>query len=124
MNLGKKYKQLFEGKVRSNDAKLLKENAEAEIDALIDWKEVQKANDHANRNEYNMYEDGEEIVIPLRKPWVSAENPEGISELNAEVYKDSGFTSFSLFSSSVAALEAMGIDMDDFADWMQETMMA
>ena len=25
MNLGKKYKQLFEGKVRSNDSKLLKE---------------------------------------------------------------------------------------------------
>ena len=27
MNLGKKYKQLFEGKIRSNDATLIKENA-------------------------------------------------------------------------------------------------
>ena len=26
MNLGKKYKQLFEGKIRSNDSRLLKES--------------------------------------------------------------------------------------------------
>ena len=32
MNLGKKYKQLFEGKTRSNDSKLLKENVNPESD--------------------------------------------------------------------------------------------
>ena len=31
MNLGKKYKQLFEGKIRSNDSKLLKENVNPEV---------------------------------------------------------------------------------------------
>ena len=31
MNLGKKYKQLFEGKTRSNDSKLLNEASEGEL---------------------------------------------------------------------------------------------
>ena len=31
MNLGKKYKQLFEGKTRSNDSKLLKEDVNLEV---------------------------------------------------------------------------------------------
>jgi hypothetical protein len=32
MDLGKKYRQLFEGKIRSNDSKLLKENVNPESD--------------------------------------------------------------------------------------------
>ena len=32
MNLGKKYKQLFEGKTRSNDSKLLKEYRSFELE--------------------------------------------------------------------------------------------
>ena len=36
MNLGKKYKQLFEGKTRSNDSSLLKENANPKVQAVYD----------------------------------------------------------------------------------------
>ena len=36
MNLGKKYKQLFEGKTRSNDATLIKENANPKVQAVYD----------------------------------------------------------------------------------------
>jgi hypothetical protein len=32
MNLGKKYKQLFEGKARSNDSSLIKEHVNPEVD--------------------------------------------------------------------------------------------
>ena len=116
MNLAKKYKQLFEGKVRSNDLKLLKEDASAEIDKLIDYKEVQKANDYDGRDESSMYDQGEEIIIPLLTPL------SGLKESTAEVYKDTGFTSFSLDSKSLKALEAAGIDKEDFDEWMTEVM--
>jgi len=36
MNLGEKYKQLFEGKIRSNDATLIKENTNPKVQAVYD----------------------------------------------------------------------------------------
>ena len=36
MNLAKKYKQLFEGKVRSNDSTLIQENANPKVQAVYD----------------------------------------------------------------------------------------
>ena len=64
MNLGKKYKQLFEGKVRSNDSRLLKENEYEQA-----WHgEVAKAyEDFARKNQLKgiIYsEGGEEMVTP------------------------------------------------------------
>ena len=63
-----------------------------------------------------MYKDEEEITIPLLTPL------SGLKELTAEVYKDTGFTSFSLDSKSLKALEAAGIDEEDFNEWMTEVM--
>jgi hypothetical protein len=115
MNLGKKYKQLFEGKIRSNDIKLIKESAN--LDDWIDWKKMQRINDVDNRGSYNKYEDGEEITVPLKKPI------NGKKELTATVYKDGGMTSFSLEEEDMDAMEAVGLDpYNDLDDFMMDTM--
>jgi len=121
MNLGKKYKQLFEGRISSNDSKLLKESYDDDervlpFDELVDIDGLAKVNDIAGRNEQNMYEDEEEITIPLLTPLGDVE------ELMATVDKDAGMTSFSLFSSSIEALEAAGYDPDEFAEELKEYM--
>jgi hypothetical protein len=115
MNLGKKYKQLFEGKIRSNDARLIKESVD--INQWIDGKKMQKLNDYDNRNSSYMYEDEEEIIVPLKKPI------KGKKEFIATVYKDGGMTSFSFEEEDNDAMEAVGIDvwndLDGFMmDWM------
>ena len=116
MNLGKKYKQLFEGKgIRSNDSKLIKESVD--INQWIDGKKMRQINDADNRGSYNKYEDGEEITIPLKKPI------NGKKELTATVYADDGYTSFTFEEEDNEAMESVGIDvlndLDDFMmDWM------
>ena len=113
MNLAKKYKQLFEGKTRSNDSRLLKEN----IDQWIDWKELQKVNNHATRDENNMYDDGEEITVPLKKPI------KGKREFIATVYADDGMTSFTFESEDEEAMESVGIDtLNDLPQFMTDSM--
>ena len=115
MNLGKKYKQLFEGKTRSNDAKLIKESVN--IDDWIDWKKMRKINDADDRGSYNKYEDGEEITVPLKKPI------QGKKEFTATVYADDGYTSFTFEEEDMDAMEAVGIDtLNDLNDFMADSM--
>tara|TARA_B100001778_G_C18434211_1_gene559275 strand:+ start:425 stop:775 length:351 start_codon:yes stop_codon:yes gene_type:complete len=115
MNLAKKYKQLFEGNIRSNDSKLIKESVD--IDQWIDWKEMQKVNNHATRDENNMYEDGEEITVPLKKPI------KGKREFIATVYADGGMTSFTFEEEDEEAMESVGIDtLNDLPDFMTDSM--
>jgi|TARA_R100000084_G_C4578972_1_gene112864 hypothetical protein len=129
MNLGKKYKQLFEGKKRSNDSGLLEawnepeksdfstRNNTGKIDQFIDQKELQKVNNHATRDENNMYEDGEEITVPLKRPI------NGKREFIATVYKDGGMTSFTFEAEDEEAMEAAGIDtLNDLDQFMQDSM--
>ena len=65
MNLGKKYKQLFEGKTRSNDSKLLKEYRSFELD----WEDVIDIGQMNQTFEdyYVAAEDGSEVQIPLEQ---------------------------------------------------------
>ena len=115
MNLGKKYKQLFEGKIRSNDSKLIKETAD--IDQWIDWKKMQQINNHATRDENNMYADGEAITVPLKKPI------NGMREFIATVESDDGFTSFTFESEDEEAMESVGIDtLNDLPQFMTDSM--
>ena len=216
MNLGKKYKQLFEGKIRSNDATLINENAalkylegegfkklgqDKELKKLgmevspgfmspnmvqlrfkpgaakrnindikrvllynhlggardIDWSEIKLEGDDVfiifkgskttssskgtvatseqvdpeeyidvnkmrqinnvdSRGEMNMYEDGEEITVPLKKPI------QGKKEFTATVDADAGFTSFSFETEDQEAMESVGIDIDDLSDFMTDSM--
>ena len=114
MDLRKKYKQLFEGKISSNDSKLLKESAD--IDQWIDWKKMRKINDVDKRGEINMYQDEEEIVVPLKKPI------NGKKEFIATVYADDGYTSFTFETEDEEAMESVGIDIDDLSDFMTDSM--
>ena len=215
MNLAKKYKQLFEGKIRSNDATLINENAalkfmddgaplldkDKELKRLgmemspafvspnmvqlrfksgaakrniydikrvllynhlggardIDWSEIKLEGDDVfiifngskttssskgtvatseqvdpeqyidvnkirqinnvdSRDENNMYEDGEEITVPLKKPI------QGKKEFTATVDADAGFTSFSFETEDQEAMESVGIDIDDLSDFMTDSM--
>ena len=121
MNLAKKYKQLFEGKVRSNDNRLLEDAYAHErllpFDKLVDINKLHKVNNVEKRGEINMYADGEEITIPLLTPLGNEK------ELMATADVDAGFTSFSLFSSSIEALEVAGYNPDEFAEELQEYLM-
>ena len=56
MNLGKKYKQLFEGKTRSNDSKLLKENVnpESDEDFIARLKAKSDASEKKNKQNENV----------------------------------------------------------------------
>jgi len=122
MNLAKKYKQLFEGKLRSNDGRLL-EDAYADerllpFDKLVDIDELYKVNDVEKRGEDEyMYEDGEEITIPLLTPLGNEK------ELMATADVDAGITLFSLFSSSIKALEDAGYDTAEFTEELKEYLM-
>tara|TARA_R100001443_G_scaffold72568_2_gene80687 strand:+ start:125 stop:475 length:351 start_codon:yes stop_codon:yes gene_type:complete len=115
MNLAKKYKQLFEGKIRSNDSKLIKESVD--IDDWIDWKKMRKINDVDRRGDYNLYEDGEEITVPLKKPI------NGKREFIATVSADDGYTSFTFEEEDEEAMESVGIDtLNDLGDFMTDSM--
>ena len=56
MNLGKKYKQLFEGRVGSNDVKLLKENVnpESDEDFIARLKAKSDASEKKNKQNENV----------------------------------------------------------------------
>ena len=115
MNLGKKYKQLFEGKIRSNDSKLIKESVD--IDQWIDWKKMRQINDVDARGDYDLYQDEEEITVPLKKPI------NGKREFIATVYADDGYTSFTFEEKDEEAMESVGIDtLNDLPDFMTDSM--
>ena len=65
MNLAKKYKQLFEGKTRSNDAKLLKEYRSFELD-YEDVLDMDKMT-HMFEDYYAAAEDGSDVQIFLQQ---------------------------------------------------------
>ena len=112
--LKEQYARLFKGKPMSNDAKLIKENADFE--RYIDVDKMRKLNRYDDRDDQSMYEDQEEIIVPLKRPIG------GKRELTATVYKDTGFTSFSLEEADEDAMEAVGLDYDEFSEFMEEEM--
>jgi len=112
MNLGKKYKQLFEGKVRSNDAKLLKE-----FQYEMDWEDVIDL-DALDFETLFAAEDGTEVQIPtsqgevgggFRKDTKMA--GEGIPEfLTAIIDKsETDYYTFEFDKDSAAALDASDV---------------
>ena len=84
--LKEQYARLFKGRVSSNDAKLINEDVDPA--EYIDVNKMQQINDVDKRGEINMYEDGEKITVPLKKPI------DGKREFIATVYADDGYTSF------------------------------
>ena len=108
--LKEQYARLFKGKPMSNDAKLIKENVDFE--RYIDVDKMRKIN-YAGEEPY---EDGEEIIVPLKRP-IS-----GKKELKSTVYKDDGFTSFTFEDEDIDAMNAVGIDEDDLSEFMEEEM--
>ena len=62
MNLGKKYKQLFEGKTRSNDSKLLKENVNPESDEEFIARLKAKAAAREKKNKQNKFDRRRDIA--------------------------------------------------------------
>jgi hypothetical protein len=112
--LKEQYARLFKGRTSSNDAKLIKENADFE--QYIDVDKMQQINRYDDRDDQNMYEDGEEIIVPLKRPIG------GKKELTATVAKDGGFTSFSFEEADEDAIEAAGLDYYDLSEFMEEHM--
>jgi hypothetical protein len=133
MNLGKKYKQLFEGKVRSNDSKLLKEYRSFELD----YEDVLDMDKMTNMFEdyYAAAEDGSDVQIFLqqgefqvgsgiRKDTVG---PALGSEefLTAKIDKsDPDFYAFEFDKASIDSLKKGGLDAeevaDNLADWSED----
>ena len=112
--LKEQYARLFKGKPMSNDTKLIKENADFE--QYIDVDKMQKLNRYDARDSQSMYEDGEEIIVPLKRPLG------GKKELKAIVDKDAGFTNFSFEDEDIDAMEAVGLDEQDLSEFMEENM--
>ena len=83
---------------------------------IRDKKKLRQINNVDSRGEMNMYEDGEEITIPLKKPI------QGKKEFTATVDADAGFTSFSFETEDQEAMESVGIDIDDLSDFMTDSM--
>ena len=115
MNLGKKYKQLFEGKARSNDSKLLKEYRDFEKDweSVLDMDSIRGKWDY-----YVAAEDGSEVQIPVyqgevgggfRKDTTLA-NQEFDEFLTATIDKSAGdYWTFEFDKESAAALDASDV---------------
>jgi hypothetical protein len=114
MNLQENYKRLFKGRIRSNDSKLLSE-AQGFAD-IVDVQEFIKVNDLNNRDEMQMFDNEEELIIPLKKGM----ELNGKNEFIADVDVFDGGTSFLLPNDLVDALEELGIDEDDFKEEMEE----
>jgi hypothetical protein len=112
MNLQEQYKRLFKSRTSSNDSKLLSEAKGFED--IVDVQKFIRVNDLKNRDEMEMFEDGEELVIPLKKS-INGEN-----EFYADVDVFDGGTSFRLDKDFVDALNSMGIDDIDFVREMEE----
>jgi hypothetical protein len=111
MNLQEQYKRLFKSRTSSNDSKLLSEAKGFED--IVDVQKFIRVNDLKNRDEMEMFEDGEELVIPLKKS-INGEN-----DLYADVDVFDGGTSFRLDKDLVDALNNMGVDEDDFREEME-----
>jgi hypothetical protein len=111
MNLQEQYKRLFKSRTSSNDSKLLSEAKGFED--IVDVQKFIRVNDLKNRDEMEMFEDGEELVIPLKKS-INGEN-----EFYADVDVFDGGTSFRLDKDLVDALNNMGVDEDDFREEME-----
>lgn len=120
MNLQENYKRLFKGRIRSNDSKLLSE-AQGFAD-IVDVEEFQKQNyikdrhDDAVKYDSTMFDNSEEIVIPLKKGM----EINGKTEFTATADVFDGGTSFLLDDDLVDALEELGIDEYDFKTEMEE----
>jgi hypothetical protein len=113
--LKEQYARLFKGRPSSNDAKLIKEDVDPE--EYIDVNKMRQINDVDKRGEINMYEDGEEIKVPLKKPI------DGKREFIATVYADDGYTSFTFEEEVEEAFESVGIDtLNDLGDFMEDSM--
>ena len=135
MNLAKKYKQLFEGKTRSNDSKILKEYRSFELD----WEDVI---DIAQMNQtfedyYYTAEDGSEVQIPLEQGEFLSGSPlrrdtkgpatGNTKFLTAKIDKSAGdFYKFEFDKASVDVLKKAGVDADDVAaeleSWSEEEL--
>ena len=120
MNLQENYKRLFKGRIRSNDSKLLSE-AMGFAD-IVDVQEFEKQNylkdryDDAVKYDSTMFDNEDEIVIPLKKGM----ELNGKTEFTATADVFDGGTSFLLDDDLVDALEELGIDDDDFRQEMEE----
>ena len=112
--LKEQYARLFKGKPMSNDTKLIKENTDFE--RYIDVNKMRQINRYDDRDDQSMYEDGEEIIVPLKRPIG------GKKELKSTVYKDTGFTSFTFEDEDIDAMNAVGLDEDDLSEFMEEEM--
>ena len=113
--LKEQYARLFKGRVSSNDAKLINEDVDPA--EYIDVNKMQQINDVDKRGEINMYEDGEKITVPLKKPI------DGKREFIATVYADDGYTSFTFEEEDEKAFESVGIDtLNDLDAFMEESM--
>ena len=135
MNLAKKYKQLFEGKARSNDSKILKEYRSFELD----WEDVI---DIAQMNQtfedyYVTAEDGSEVQIPLEQGEFLSGSPlrrdtkgpatGNTKFLTATIDKSAGdFYKFEFDKASVDVLEKAGVNAEDVAaeleSWSEEEL--
>ena len=135
MNLAKKYKQLFEGKARSNDSKILKEYRSFELD----WEDVI---DIAQMNQtfedyYVTAEDGSEVQIPLEQGEFLSGSPlrrdtkgpatGNTKFLTATIDKSAGdFYKFEFDKASVDVLKKAGVDAEDVAaeleSWSEEEL--
>jgi len=112
MNLAKKYKQLFEGKTRSNDSKLLKE-----FQYEKDWEDVIDM-DSFDFETLVAAKDGSEVQIPVYQGEVgggfrkdtTVANQEFDEFLIATIDKSQGdYWTFEFDKDSAAALEASGV---------------
>ena len=119
--LKEQYARLYKGRPSSNDAKLLKEskllNEDVDPGEYIDVDKMRKLNRYDLRDSHDMYDDGEKIIVPLKKPIG------GKTEFEAEVYKDTGFTSFSFTDKDMDAFESVGIDtLNELDRFMEDNM--
>jgi hypothetical protein len=112
--LKEQYARLFKGRPMSDDAKLI--NEDVDPGKYIDVNKMQQINRYDDRDDQSMYEDGEEITVPLKMPIG------GKKEFIATVYKDDGFTSFSFEEKDEDAMDVVGLDSYDVGEWMEEHM--
>ena len=113
--LKEQYARLFKGRVSSNDAKLI--NEDVDPGEYIDVDKMRKLNRYDLRDDHDMYEDGEKIIVPLKKPI------QGKKEFTATVYADDGYTSFTFEEKDEEAMESVGIDtLNDLGDFMTDSM--
>ena len=108
---------IFNGsKTTSSSKGTVATSEQVDPEQYIDVNKMRQINNVDSRGEMNMYEDGEEITVPLKKPI------QGKKEFTATVDADAGFTSFSFETEDQEAMESVGIDIDDLSDFMTDSM--